>query len=391
MTLSREDISVYLQDRAEKGFNVVMADFEFQKRRSESEWEKAEFVLHEAARRGLYVVVVAGWGGTFRNLSASEMHDLGRALGSRCVIHPNVIYFAAAEFYKIKGKLDGQPLEAIQIEKLQQLARGIRSADDDHLISIHGFPDRGVVGQPSTYFQYSEWCDFYAVQTHNFQEQIRTAMTRDWHLKDPIKPTLNAEGGYEGCDRELHPWLKRKQAVSLFDSGWGQRFQAYWSVFFGSCGYAYGHDLLWCMTDPNGIKGKLHRPALSAPGALTMRHLRALMQDRIATAVPDATLIVSDPGSDVGGDLTPPPNLICAIRDAQRNWALVYSTLGDSFTIDLSGFKSSERRARWFNPRDGSSKLADSVTENARQTFDPPGSSEIDNDWVLIIETKPSS
>ena len=80
-------------------------------------------------------------------------------------------------------------------------------------------------------------------------------------MTNPVKPTLDAEGGYEACDKQLHPWLKSKASVALFDGGWGQRFQAYWTVFHGGCGFAYGHDNLWCMQVEEGKKGVLHRPA----------------------------------------------------------------------------------------------------------------------------------
>jgi hypothetical protein len=387
LSLPEAEIEVYLKDRAEKKFNVVLADFHVEsKSDADADWRLADAVVTRAAAHGLYVGIVAGWGSAFRKHSPEQMHTCGQHLGRRYKDAPNVIYIAAAEFYKIKGRLDGQPLSAAHIEALEHLGKGIRSVDEGHLITMHGFPDQGDVGQPSTYFQQSSWCDFYAVQTHHFQTLIRANMTRDRRLADPVKPTLNAEGGYEGCDKTLHPWLRKKAAVALFDSGWGQRFQAYWSVFLGGCGYAYGHDYLWHMTDPQGRKGVLHRPALAAPGAASMRHLRALMEPRIAAATPDQSLIISDPGTDAGGDTTAPPDLICATRAHDDSWTMIYTTLGKVFTLDLSKLRSPSLRARWFDPRNGGFQDAGSYANSKALSFDPPGPEGKDCDWVLLLE-----
>ena len=117
-TLSESQIDAYLRDRADKQFNVVMADF----RRglkpqddagAESHWVKNDYIVDQAAKRGLYVVVIAGWGSTFKHLSAKQMHDYGRQLGTRYKERPNVIYFVAAEFYKIKGRSRWQASHAV--------------------------------------------------------------------------------------------------------------------------------------------------------------------------------------------------------------------------------------------------------------------------------------
>jgi hypothetical protein len=388
LSLPEAEIEVYLADRAAKGFNVVLADYHVEaKSDRDADWQLADAVVERAAKHGLYVGIVAGWGTAFRKHTPQQMRECGQRLGKRYREMPNVIHIGVAEFYKIKGRLDGEALSTDHLARLDQLGQGIRSMDTEHLITMHGFPDRGAVGQPATYFQKSAWCDFYAVQTHQFQTLIRSNMSHDWQMKSPTKPTLNAEGGYEGADKSLHPWLKKKASVALFDSGWGQRFQAYWSVFSGSCGYVYGHDYLWHMSDPQGHLGVLHRPALAAPGAACMRHLHTLMEPRIATATPDPKLITSDPGTDAGSDTTTLPDLRCASRAADGSWALIYTTLGRPFTLDLAKLTSKLFRASWFNPRNGSYTDAGSFTRQEKPDFDPPGPEGKDCDWVLVLDS----
>lgn len=392
-TLSEADLDVYLRDRAAKNFNVVMADFHAGTRPdneaplSAEHWAKNDRIVDQAAKHGLYVVVIAGWGTTLRAYTPERMAAYGTELGRRYRDRPNVIHFVAAEFYKIKRPLDDQPLTPEQVDHFDRLGKALRAADPTKLISIHGFPDKGVVGQPSTYYQRAEWCDFYAIQTHNFTDQIRTTLTRDWNLADPVKPTFNAESGYEDCDKEIHQWLKKHAAVRLFDGGWGQRFQAYWSVFFGGFGYAYGHDYLWCMQDPSGAKGVLYRPALEAPGAKSMRHLRALMEPRIATATPDQSILLSDVGNDLGADTERLPDLRCATVDREGRWALVYTTVGKDFTVDMSRVRGPQVHARWFDPRDGSYLEIGRFPAEGARVFDPPGAKGRDSDWVLELRT----
>lgn len=401
-SLSKAEIDVYLSDRAAKEFNVVMASFMgdrdqaftgarpyAQVQLAEAWWAHNDYIVDKAAENGLYVVVIAGWGNHFQQLFADMpqgMYEYGRILGRRYRDKPNVIYFVSAEFYKIRRRYDGKPLSADQQHWFNQLGRGIRSVDKTHPISIHGFPNRGPVGQPSTYFQKESWCDFYAVQTHNFQETIRPTLSHDWDLTNPTKPTVNAEAGYENMNKQLHPWIRKHAAVALFDSGWGQRFQAYWSVFFGGFGFAYGNDYLWEMTDPQDADGVLYRPALDAPGARSMKYLRRLMQLRINSAVPDQSLITSPLGTDEGGDSTVPPDLCCALRDREGQWALVYTTLGKDFTLDLARLKVKRLRARWYNPRNGTYQEAGSYGATGHQAFDPPGQPGKAGDWILVLQ-----
>lgn len=411
--LAPADITAYLPDRAEKRFNVIMfntmhAGQPFLTKKphpgplqlDEPWWRHNDFIIDEAARHGLYVVVIAGWGTQFRGFADDMprvMADYGRLLGERYRDRPNVIYFVAAEFYKIKqppgnAPIDDLPMTPAQIAAYNALGRALRAADPHHLISIHGFPDQpGMkqpsIGQPSFYFQREAWCDFYANQSHNFQEQIRPMTLLDWDLTNPTKPTLNTEGGYEQCNPEIHPWLKDKPAVAIFDSGWGQRFQAYWSVFFGGAGFAYGNDYLWDMKDPQGVKNVLHRPALDAPGAQSMKHFRALLEPRLKTFQPDAALLLSDRGTDHGGDKTAPPDLRAAIRDRAGAWAMIYTTVGKSFTVDLGRLRGPALRARWFDPRDGTYRDAGNFSARGARDFDPPGPEGRDCDWVLVLET----
>ena len=136
-SLSEADIDAYLKDRAEKHFNVVMADFRAGMNNPTDQsaeamgWKKNDFIVDRAAKHGLYVVVIAGWGSSFKNWPAEKMHAYGRQLGERYRDRPNVIFFVAAEFYKIRQRLDGKPLEPSRREALEPLGLGLRARIPD--------------------------------------------------------------------------------------------------------------------------------------------------------------------------------------------------------------------------------------------------------------------
>lgn len=47
------------------------------------------------------------------------------------------------------------------------------------------------------------------------------------------------------------------------------------------------------------------------------------------------------------------PDLRCATRDAQRRWALVYSTKGQVIKVAMNRLAEGRADAFWYNPRNG--------------------------------------
>jgi len=133
------------------------------------------------------------------------------------------------------------------------------------------------------------------------------------------------------------------------------RKQAYRSVFAGGCGVTYGHHAVWQFYMPGREPiNHVDRPwldALDRPGAVQMRHLRALIESRpMLKRIPDQTLLVSAPGS--GGDH------MRATRADDGSYGFVYSPSGHSFTLDLAKLSGTTLTAWWYDPRTGHSARA---------------------------------
>jgi len=428
-SLKPADVDHYLQNRLSKGFNVIQfnaiglgkssysgqSPFKGSGRPwpsaelNEPYWKHVDYIVERAKQRGLYVAIFAWWGTdadrTFKD-PYNHNYEYGKALGSRYKNEPHIIWVGSGEYHK--PNMWKPPVPEQHILNLTRLVEGIRAGDTgNHLLTMHPLSFLSS----SEEFHHEKWLDFNMIQTHVMQGYIDHLVYGDW-CKTPPKPTVNSEAWYEG-EEEL---FERRAGVlkvaqprqRKFDSGWIQRYQAYWSVFFGGMGYTYGHMNLWMMSDLYeiytyakwGTQGVLMQSALDAPGSANLIHLRTLMESKpIQTRIPDPSLISLN---TQGTDATLSPNLRCATRDADGSWAFVYTTRGETMRIAMSRLADGKANAFWYNPRNGQWNYEGSDHE-AKQPFEtgipagtdapdyhfyPPGERTDGNDWVLALEVE---
>jgi len=69
-----------------------------------------------------------------------------------------------------------------------------------------------------------------------------------------------------------------------------------------------------------------------------------------------------------------------------NGYAFVYTSQGHKMHINLDELSWEQNKAWWFNPREGKATQIDNVPDGGNYTFDPPGESGEDNDWVLVID-----
>lgn len=423
------EVDRYLADRSNKGFNVIQVyasqdpsprfggknyagEIAFVGQGppfaavtlNESYWQHIDFIVQQAMAYGLYVALTPAWG---MNLDGGERqyftdpdqhnYELGKLLGERYRHYPNLIWIACAEYQTPYN----EPLPQRHRQRLLRMVEGLLAGDQgNHLMTIHPLSRFSS----SDDFHDEPWLAFNMIQSHVWQEYIDSLVSGDWQ-RSPTKPTLSAEGWYEN---EEPLYIKRVgiQKLTPFDAAWIQRYQAYWSVFFGSMGYSYGHYRLWTMLGedqefPDGLletPGVLLQTALDAPGAATLIHLKSLVATRPARArIPDQSLITLN---TQGIDGTLSPNLRCAMRDVERRWAWIYSTRGETIGLAMQQLAASRADAFWYNPHtgfwhlDGSDQVAKkpfavNIPTGAGAPvhyFAPPGSPQDGNDWVLMVE-----
>ncbi len=419
--LDREEATYYLENRAEKNFTVIQAvvlsendgirtpnaygelpfiDFD-PTQPNEKYFKHVDFIVNKAEELGLYIGMLPTWGDkVFSNnpgagpiiFDKETAAIYGQILGNRYKEKP-IIWILGG---------DRNPANK-EIEQIwDAMAVGLKKGDEgNHLITYH---PRGA-SSSSTYFHDKEWLDFNMYQSGHskrFESVYRYAESD--RAKNPIKPTIDGEPGYEDIGIEFWKYIdfsklpkERSPKGSLnennliidgsffkkgFFTAHDVRVFAYWNFLSGSAGYTYGNNAVWQMFE----KGEdFVIPALfdwieslDRPGADDMRHVNELFTKRpFHKLIPDQTLILGDNPKD--------STYILAAQASGQSFSLFYASVGQPIKVDMTKLNDL-LESTWFNPRDGSTKRDDVLTFGVSSvTFTPPTSGK-DNDWILVLD-----
>jgi hypothetical protein len=402
--LSREEAVRYLDDRAQKGFNVIQVmvlhgvgaknlygdsalvnqdvsrpltteGSSFEDPDEYDYWDHIDFVIDQAAERRLYMALVPVWG---TNVKAGRVNRIqgktyAEFLAARYKDKPNIIW--------LNG---GDILGSDSTEVWNEIGNTLNVSDPNHLITFHPFGRT----QSSGWFHQAPWLDFNMFQSgHRRYDQDDTGkaygednwryIQADYSLK-PVKPTLDGEPSYEGIPQGLHDTLQPYWTDA------DVRRYAYWSVFAGGCGFTYGNNAVMQFYHPKdkdsayGAK-KYWTEAVNDPGAGQMIHLRNLMLSRpYFDRVPDQSIIAEQPGDQY--------NYQIAARG--HGYAFIYTYNGQNIKINMGKIGGEKSMAAWFNPRNGEFEQIGEFLNLFVEEFNPPGEVKDGNDWVLVLDTK---
>jgi hypothetical protein len=401
--LDRDETEKYLEDRRQKGFNVIQVmvlhnvnvvnrygDSALVKRNvampnvtkgnsaSDSTqydfWDHVDFVIDRAAEKGIYMALVPVWGNNVKsgNISRDQAKTYVTFLANRYKNRPNIVWLNGGDI---------KATDSLQTWKL--MGNTLNAQDPNHLITFHPFGRM----QSSLWFHNEPWLDFNMFQSGHRRYEQDTMDHRigedNWkyvnidYNKKPVKPTLDGEPSYENIPHGLHDSSQPKwQAADV-------RRYGYWSVFAGGCGYTYGDNAVMQMRRM-GEKGGAYGArdywfdAINDPGASQMVHLKTLMLSRpYFDRVPDQSLIAGIQGSKY--------DYLLATRG--ENYAFIYTYNGKTINVNMGKIKGTKVKASWFSPRDGSTKEIGSFDNKGVLSFDAPGEQENGNDWVLLLDS----
>ena len=400
---TREEAIQFLDDRRQKGFNVIQVmlihdldlgvnvygdsavriknvarpviskGHSFTNKEAYDFWDHVDYIIDEAAKRGIYMALVPVWGGNIKNVSVEQGKSYASFLANRYKNKSNIIWLNGGD---IKG---GDALD-----KWNTIGRTIRSIDKKHLITFH---PRGR-NSSSAWFHNESWLDFNMFQsghrsyaqdtssneTLHYGEDNWRYVDYDYKLK-PIKPTFDGEPSYEDIPYGLH------KADEPYWKDYEIRRYAYWSVFAGGAGFTYGHNSVMQFYTP-GDSGISFFPkitwqdGLQAPGAGQMQHLKKLILSKsYYDRIPAQELVIEN------GERY---ERVIATRG--KDYALFYVYNGREFKVATGKLKFNTSKASWFNPRTGEKTLITGHRNTTVNNYDPPGERENGNDWVLILE-----
>lgn len=405
--LTREEAIHYLDTRQKQGFNVIQVmmlhDLQSAKNaygdsalynhdvsrprvtkgnRSDDPaaydyWDHVDFIIDEAAKRGIYMALVPVWGSNVKggHVTVEQGRKYARFLTSRYRERGNIIWLNGGD---IKGG-DG-------MDVWKAIGEVLHSEDGNHLVTFH---PRGRTSS-SEWFHNESWLDFnmfqsghrtYAQDTssgeaNHFGEDNWRYVARDFALT-PVKPTIDGEPSYENIPHGLHDSMQPRWTDADL------RRYAYWSVFAGAAGFTYGENAIMQFhtagdKDANFGVNNHWKATIHAPGANQMQHLRTLMLSRknYFDRVPAQEILAGNTGQQY--------NYLLATRGP--GYAMVYSYTGKNFSVDLSKLGFTPSTVSWFSPAMGVTTSQQLGSGSKMLWVDPPGEPAASNDWVLIIE-----
>jgi hypothetical protein len=243
--LTDDEITGYLEDRATKGFRLVMfsapemhyadnaprtisgdAPFvgtAFQSALNEPYWARVDHAIQEAERLGLTVLLTPAYlgccdDGVLPELTEADdkdAYDYGFALGQRYRHRPNLMWLAGH---------DRAP-SATERDRYLALQRGIRDAGDTHLWLPGGRPDE--VGSRA----WGVGADVVDVDTaYDYAFTPVSRVREAWDASS--LPVVYIEGSYEN---------ERTADHTRTTQGWELRYQAWGAFTAGALAHIYGN------------------------------------------------------------------------------------------------------------------------------------------------------
>jgi hypothetical protein len=403
---NREDAVKYLDTRMRQGFNVIQVMVlhdvndknvygapalknsdpsapattpgnDFKDAIAYDYWDHVDFIIDEAAQRGIYMALVPVWGSNVKEgkVDVKQAEAYAAFLAARYKSKNNIIWVNGGD---IRG--DEKP------EVWNTIGATLRKNDNRHLITYH---PRGRYSS-SEWFQKEAWLDFNMFQSgHRTYDQDTSRNEKNHFGEDnwkyvnvdygllPVKPVLDGEPSYENIPHGLHDYsLPRWTAEDV-------RRYAYWSVFAGGAGFTYGENSVMQFhtggdKDANyGVK-KNWKEAINATGAQQMKYLMMLMLivNGYFDRVPAQEILVDNTGTKY--------DYLLATKG--KKFAMVYSFTGRVIKVDLSKLDFKVSRITWYDPSGGKGPGNGISGEKKITSFTPPIKKQGGNDWVLILE-----
>lgn len=383
--LSLEDAITYMDHRKAQGFNVLqinlagsrgvsnlygelpfLGDFDLT-RPNPDFFAHVDRVITAAKERNLLLAIVPLWSGCCRQDYAGEDQEgnpaplnvngpaaaktYGRFLGNRYGEEPHIFWIHGG---------DNDPFNAEA--EIRALAKGLAATAPNQLATYHA----ASTHSSTDVFPEAEWLDVSMVYTYfrgfnkawnRIQPDVYEVAATEYR-KTPPRPFFLGESNYE---REHDPWGNERQI----------RKQAYWALFAGAMGHAYG--------SPNWKIPDNWRELLDLPGANSLVHLPAIMKE-----IGWPHINYDWRGYFLGESAGPyaANNYAMTVFSEDDKRALVYAPDGGRLDLYLPLLETKKVTVYQIDPRDGTrTELAATKTNRSQAVSLPEG-----QDWLLLIE-----
>jgi hypothetical protein len=352
-------------------------------------WAHVDYVLQRAAAHG--ITVLAGtafteafhscklpYYGTMATTSDDTMTAYGVFLGNRYKSYPNIIWLEGGD---ANVKLCGSGLA----KKVDDIARGILSADPVHLVAMEatdGFWGEASATNWSSYTfgpnNRSGWLTLGTIYPKgtpdkDFSAEIAEIISQSVTetAAKPFVPFFSMEDPYE-----YEPW-----SGDPYDDQ-QLRQAGYTEILSGATlGRLFGSAAVWPFGAGCCQHGSRWQVSMDRPASFDQQRLGQLFRSREhwkLVADIDHTVVTAGFGSGA--------NLTVASRTSDGQTIVAYVPNGNdaTVTVDMSRITSGIHQATcwWFSPSSGSTTLIGSFAAFGKRNFTPPDL----KDWVLVID-----
>ena len=392
--LDVEEAIKYLQDRSEKGFNVVQAvilaeldgltepnargdlplEDQSPSKPNEPYFRFVDDILEESAKRGIYMGLLPTWGDKYNKawgvgpeiFTPENAFSYGKFLGKRYADSSNIIWIMGG---------DRLPANTEDYQIVCQMALGIRSGGAKQLMTMH--PKGGNIA--SDIYGKESWLEVDMFQSYHMKGCKEYRFTQRALAAIPKRPVIDGEPGYENIPNFLNKIHKYR--LNAFDV----RRSAYWNMLSGAAGHTYGCNEIWQVFQPG--KTPLHGAqmtwdlALNLPGSLHMGYMKAFFE-----RLPWQRLRIMP--DFLGTFNWKNGAFVVAMVDEERKFALAYSPAGRCIRAKLHLLESRELKAFWFEPATNQLTATNEEIGPQLTVFQPSDLSPESPDRLLLIIDK---
>ena len=376
--LSTSDADLYLENRKDKGFTVIMVsliehkfctnapanfygDLPFKGSpfvtSDERYFAHADSVIESAWQHNIMVLLAPlylgygckddGWCAEVKNASSADLHSWGRYVGARYRKFNNIIWL-------IGGDTDPSPVK----DKVLEMVRGIRENDTIHLFSAHNQPESTAVDP----WPGESWLKVNNV--YSYDSVIYKRYMKAYKLLT-IMPYYQIESAYENEHNSIPQEL---------------RSHAYWAILSGAMGHVFGNCPVWHFgSATNWCNTNDWKTEMNNAGSVSMDYLQSLFRSRSwQTLVPDFDNRLVTSGYGTWGT----KDHVSSASTGDGSTIIAYLPSKRTVTADMSKVHGGQARCWWYDPSDGKAVEIGTYAATGFRSFTP----DSEGDCVLVID-----
>ena len=324
-------------------------------------WDHVDYILTQAAARGLHVTLVPSWygweGADWRGyVNEQNASAYGTFIGARLGHHRNILWLLGGDNDPV-GEVSYVPeggSTADVVVATRAMANAIAQAEPvPHLASYHASRRVGSL----EFFADDAW--------HTFASAYGDTTTWDEVAEATGRgvPVVMTEAHYDARNR--NPILSEREL----------RTQGWWSLF-GGAGFAYGNESIWDLEPGHGSDsgyGGTWQDYLDVPSTRHVEVMATMLEGRWPVQPNDALVL---------SDLHAGNQRISAATSNAGDRAWVYLPASGAVSVDLAALGGDTVAWRWMDPRDGSTTAETNEPAQGQLTVTAPEGFE---DAILVL------